>query len=118
MRVGEFSKVPRVTPADNLRVTSSARVGRLKKTDSLKENEDMTRQGSSLASTGNKIPFSSASHPVFSNYKSFGAVTKPLPEQQTLTYPLYDYADHIPKPKVIYITDEDHANEMVPGLNG
>jgi hypothetical protein len=99
------------------RVTSSARVDsrRLKKTDSLKENEDTTKQGTSR---GPKFPSALASRPVFTNYKSSGVATKPPPEQQGPSYPLYDYAEHIPKPKVIYITDEDRANEMVPGLNG
>ena len=107
-----------MTPADDLSVASPARMGRLKKTDSLKENEDVPTQGQLLASRGETFPSTSASRPAFSNYKSSGIITKPPTEQQVLTYPLYDYADHIPKPKVIYITDEDRANDMVPGLNG
>jgi hypothetical protein len=105
-----------MTPADESRVTSSARVEnrRLKKTDSLKENEDTTKRGTSRG----KFSSTSASRPVFTNYKSSGVGTRPPPEQQELSYPLYDYADHIPKPTVIYITDEDRANEMVAGLNG
>lgn len=118
MWIGGFSKVPHVTPADDLSVTSSARVGRLKKTDSLKENEDVPTQGQSLVTKGKKFPPASTSRHAFSNHKSSGVRTKPPPEQQGLTYPLYDYADHIPKPKVIYITDEDRANDMVHGLNG
>lgn len=105
-----------MAPADYSRVTSSARVEnrRLKKTDSLKENEDTTKRGTSRG----KFSSTLSSRPVFTNYKSSGVVTRPPPEQQEPSYPLYDYADHIPKPKVIYITDEDRANEMVPGLNG
>jgi hypothetical protein len=30
----------------------------------------------------------------------------------------YNYADNIPKPKVIYIKREEHANEMIDSLNG
>ena len=86
---------------------------RLKKTESLKENEDTTTQGWSLA--GTKFPSTLASRPVFTNYQSSGVVSKPPLELQQ---PLYSYADHIPKPKVIYITDADRANEMVPSLNG
>jgi hypothetical protein len=91
---------------------------RLKKSESLKENEDITKQGLSLTSRGTKFPSTAASRPTFANYKISGVVRKSLPEQQELSHPLYDYADHIPKPKVIYITNEDRANEMVPSLNG
>jgi hypothetical protein len=92
----------------------------LKKTESLKENEDTTKQGQSLTSRGAKHPGPStlASRSASTNYQSSGVVTKPPLEQQQPTYPLYDYADHIPKPKVIYIRDEGRANEMVHSLNG
>ncbi|KAN0139218.1 hypothetical protein V8E53_002719 [Lactarius tabidus] len=33
------------------------------------------------------------------------------------SYPLYNYADHTPKPKVTYIKEED-ANDMAAKLNG
>jgi hypothetical protein len=104
-----------VTPADDRRVTSSARVEShgLKKTESLKE--DTTKQGGSLANRSTKFSSTRAS---FTDYQRSSVVTRPPPEQQESTRSLYDYADHIPKPKVIYITDEDRANEMVPGLNG
>ncbi|KAH8990746.1 ribonuclease H-like protein [Lactarius akahatsu] len=39
------------------------------------------------------------------------AVTKPQ-------YPPYNYADYIPKPKVIYIKSEEQADDMVAILNG
>ncbi|KAH9043609.1 ribonuclease H-like domain-containing protein [Lactarius hengduanensis] len=39
------------------------------------------------------------------------AVTKPQ-------YPPYNYADYIPKPKVIYIKNEEKADDMVASLNG
>ncbi|KAH9077699.1 ribonuclease H-like protein [Lactarius deliciosus] len=39
------------------------------------------------------------------------AVTKPQ-------YPPYNYADYIPRPKVIYIKREDQADDMVASLNG
>jgi hypothetical protein len=122
VRVCEYSKVSHVTPADDCRVTSnfSARVKdrRLKKSESLKENEDITKQRLSPTSRGTKFPYTAASRPTSANYKRSGVVKKTPPEQQDLSHPLYDYADHIPKPKVIYITNEDRANEMVPTLNG
>ena len=109
-----------VTPADDHRATPTARVEkrRLKKTDSLKENEDTMKQGRSLTSRSTKYPSILASHPVSTNYQSSGVVTKPPLKQQEPTYPPYNYADHIPKPKVIYIRDEGRANEMVHSLNG
>ena len=107
-------------PADDRRATPTARVEnrRLKKTESLKENEDTTKQGSSLTSGSTKYPSTLASRPASTNYHSPGVVTKPPPKQQEPAYPPYDYADHIPKPKVIYIRDEGRANEMVHSLNG
>jgi hypothetical protein len=109
-----------VTPADDRRATSTARVEnrRLKKTESLKKNEDTTKQGRSLTSRGTKYPSTLASRPVSTNYQSSGVVNKPPLERQEPAYPLYHYADHIPKPKVIYIRDEGRANEMVHSLNG
>jgi hypothetical protein len=32
--------------------------------------------------------------------------------------PTYNYADTIPMPKVLYIRNEEQANEMVASLNG
>ena len=109
-----------MTPADDRRTTSTARVEnrRLKKTESLKENEGTTKQGRSLTSRGAKYPSTLASRPASTDYQSSGVVTKPPLAQQEPTYPLYSYADHIPKPKVIYIRDEGRANEMVHSLNG
>ena len=91
---------------------------RLKKTESLKENEDTTKQDWSLTSRSPKYPSTLPSRPASTNYQSSGVVTKPPLEQQEPAYPPYDYADHIPKPKVIYIRDEGRANEMVQSLNG
>jgi hypothetical protein len=90
---------------------------RLKKTESLKENEDTTKQGRSLTSRDTKYPSTLASRPMSTNYRSSSVVTKP-PLEQGPAYPPYDYADHIPKPKVIYIRDEGRANEVVHSLNG
>jgi hypothetical protein len=42
-------------------------------------------------------------------------VPKPVFEP---AYPLYNYADNIPRPNVIYIKEEEQANEMVASLNG
>ncbi|KAI0275714.1 hypothetical protein BGY98DRAFT_991095 [Russula aff. rugulosa BPL654] len=105
---------PSVRVPDDRRATSTARVEnrRLKKTDSLKENEDTTKQGQSLTSRSTKYPSTLASRPASTNYQSSGVVTKPPMEQQEPAYPPYNYADHIPKPKVIYIRDEGRANEM------
>lgn len=109
-----------MTSADNRRITPTARVDnrRLKKTDSLKENEDTTQQGQSLTTRSTKYPSSLASRTASTNSESSGVVTKPPLEQQKPAYPSYNYADHIPKPKVIYIRDEGRANEMVHCLNG
>ena len=108
-----------MTLADDRRATSTARVEnrRLKKTESLKENEDTMKQGQSLARS-TKYPSTLASRPASTDYQSSGVVTKPRLEQQELAYPPYNYADHIPKPKVIYIRDNGRANEMVQSLNG
>jgi hypothetical protein len=109
-----------VTPADDPRATSTARVEnrRLKKTASLKENEDTTKQGRSLTGSSTKYPSTLASRSASTDYQSSGVVTKPPLEQREPAYPPYDYADHIPRPKVIYIRDEGRANEMVHSLNG
>jgi hypothetical protein len=106
-------------PADDRRATSTARVEnrRLKKTESLKQNEDTTKQGRSLTRS-TTYPSTLASRPASTNYQSSGVVTKPPLEQQEPAYPPYNYVDHIPKPKVIYIRDEGRANEMVHSLNG
>lgn len=105
---------------DGRRAISTARVEnrRLKKTESLKENEDITKQGQSLTSMGTKYPSTQASRSTSTNYQRSGDVTRPPLEQQEPAYPWYNYADHIPKPKVIYIRDEGRANEIVQGLNG
>ncbi len=107
-------------PADNRRATSTDHVDnrRLKKTDSLKENEDTTKQDQSLTSRGTKLSFTLASRPASANYQSSGVVTKPPMDQQEPAHLPYNYAHHIPKPKVIYIRDEGRANEMVLSLNG
>ena len=109
-----------VMPANDPRATSTARVEnrRLKKTESLKENEVTTKQGRSPTSSSTKYSSTLASRPASTNFQSSGVVTKPPLEQQEPAYPPYEYADHIPKPKVIYIRDEGHANEMVHSLNG
>ena len=123
MQAREYLKVRTVqyvTPADDRRATSMTRVEnrRLKKTESLKENEDTTKQDWSLTIRSPKYPSTLPSRPASTNYQSSGVVTKPPLEQQEPAYPPYDYADHIPKPKVIYIRDEGRANEMVQSLNG
>lgn len=107
---------------DDRRATSTIRVEnrRLKKTDSLKENEDTTKQGRSLTSRSTKYPSTLTSPPASANGQSSSVVTKPQAprEEQEPAYPPYNYADHIPKPKVLYIRDEGRANEMVYSLNG
>ncbi len=123
MRVRESSELQhmtlQVTLADNRRVTSSrVEDRRLKKTESLKENEDITKQGRSLVSRDIKFPSTLASHPAFPDYQSSGVITQPPLGKQEPAYPLYNYGDYILKPKVFYIRDEIRANEMVPSLNG
>ena len=66
-----------------------------------------TKSSSALASRSASI-----------NYQGSGAVAKPRAKRSEVAYPLYDYADNVPRPKVIYIRDEDQANEMIAGLNG
>jgi len=88
---------------------------RLKKTDSLKENEGAMKQSSKR---GHNIMPTLASYPVSINPQRPGIVIKPSSQPPEPTYPRYHYADNIPVPKVIYIRDEEVANEMVASLNG
>jgi len=94
--------------------SSSRRVEnrRLKKTDSLKENEGPMNQSS------NRGHNAMAPYPASINPQRPGIVIKPPPQLPGPTYPPYHYADNIPVPKVIYIRDEKVANEMVASLNG
>jgi hypothetical protein len=80
----------------------------LKKTGSLKENEGTV---SSLARRETL-----ASRSASAVYQSSAMMTKP-----SSTFgkkPTYNYADTIPMPKVLYIRNEEQANEMVASLNG
>jgi len=91
---------------------------RLKKTESLKENDAITKQSCPLAGSAAKVTSTLASRPVATDSHSSGVVAKPPTERPMPAYPPYNYADHIPKPKVIYIRNEEDANEMVASLNG
>ncbi|KAH9990250.1 ribonuclease H-like domain-containing protein [Russula compacta] len=91
---------------------------RLNKSESFKENEGTIEQDQSFAGKDVKIPSTLASRSAATNCQSPDAVTKPPPRPPVPSYPLYDYADNIPKPKVIYIKNEELANEMVASLNG
>ena len=90
----------------------------LKKTDSLKENDGTVERSWPPARRATTIPSTLASRPAPINSQNSGIVAKPLTNRPEVGYPLYDYADNIPKPNVIYITDEEQANEMITSLNG
>jgi hypothetical protein len=101
--------------------SSSGRVEnrRLKKTDSLKEDDDGTMvQGQSFTGESRGIRSTSAPQLASTNSQSSGNVTQPRKDLPMPAYPSYHYADNIPKPKVIYIRNEEVANEMVASLNG
>ncbi|KAI0299388.1 ribonuclease H-like domain-containing protein [Multifurca ochricompacta] len=91
---------------------------RLKKDDSFKENKSVTKRTPSLSNRETNAPSTLASRSAFTRYQSPAMVTKPQPVIPVPQYPLYNYADNIPRPKAIYIKDEEHANEMVASLNG
>ncbi|KAI0252825.1 hypothetical protein BJV78DRAFT_1153462 [Lactifluus subvellereus] len=96
--------IGRRTPrADSSSSSSRVENRQLKKTDSLKENEGTVKRGSRSASAVHQ--------------GSTGTI-KPPSTRPKLAYPLYNYADNIPTPKVIYIKKEEQANEMVASLNG
>ena len=59
-----------------------------------------------------------ASHPAATDSRSSGIVTKPPTKLPEPAYSPYNYPDTIPKPKVIYIRNEENANEIVGRLNG
>ncbi|KAI9513501.1 ribonuclease H-like domain-containing protein [Russula earlei] len=89
--------------SDDHSAPSSGLLGkrRLKKTESLKENEHtLSGEAQSLAKSD----------------RSSGIVTKP--PQPGSAYPTYNYAENVPKPKVIYIKNEEDADEVVSCLNG
>jgi hypothetical protein len=90
---------------------------RLKKTESLKENDGITERSRPLVSRAAQVT-STLARSVASDSHSSGAVAKPPINRPMPAYPLYNYADNIPKPKVIYIKNEEDANEMVTSLNG
>jgi hypothetical protein len=93
---------------------------RLKNTDSLKENEHegTMAQGQSFIGGNRKFPSTSAPRLASTTSQSSEIVNKPRRELSVPAYPFYNYADNIPKPKVIYIRNEEVANEMVASLNG
>ncbi|KAH9968063.1 ribonuclease H-like domain-containing protein [Russula dissimulans] len=100
---------------DSASLSSRVENRRLKKTDSLKENEGAMEQSSNR---GHNIISTLASYPVSINPQRPGIVIKPPPQLPEPTHPPYHYADNIPSPKVIYIRDEEFANEMIASLNG
>jgi hypothetical protein len=87
--------------------TNSSLLRQTNKADSFKENEGTTNPG----------PSTRASCPVLAPHRSSAAMPVPKPVFEP-TYPLYNYADNIPRPNVIYIKEEEQANEMVASLNG
>jgi hypothetical protein len=89
---------------------------RLKKTVSLRERT--VERSRPPVSRATKSSSTLASRPASINSQGSGAVAKPRAKRPEPAYPLYDYADNVPRPKVIYIRDEDQANEMIAGLNG
>lgn len=109
-----------MTRTDDCSASASDRLEnhQLKKSESFKENEGTIERGQSLTGRDAKMPSTLASHSAPTNCQSPDAVAKPPPRLPVRSYPLYDYADNIPKPKVIYIRNEELANEMVASLNG
>jgi hypothetical protein len=102
-----------MTRTDNNSASSSGcvRNRRLQKTDSLKENEGTVKQG--------RLPTSTrASRSAFASYQGSATMTTPPSVVMKMSYPPYDYADNIPRPKVIYIKKEEEANNMIASLNG
>ena len=91
---------------------------RMKKTDSLKENDETMKRSRPLVSRATKISSTLASRSASTNFPSSGKVDKRLTKRPEPAYPPYNYADNIPIPKVIYIRNEEQANEMVASLNG
>ncbi|KAH9974325.1 ribonuclease H-like domain-containing protein [Lactifluus volemus] len=87
--------------------TNSSLLRQTNKTDSFKENEGTTNPG----------PSTRASCSILAPHRSSAAMPVPKPVFEP-AYPLYNYADNIPRPNVIYIKEEEQANEMVASLNG
>jgi len=52
------------------------------------------------------------------DYQRSAVITEPFPAKMKPQRPIYNYADHIPRPTVVYIKDEEQADEMVASLNG
>jgi hypothetical protein len=109
-----------MTRTDDNSDSSSGRVGNrcLKKTDSHKENEGTTKRGRSLTGKVTEGPSILASRSALAPYQRSATITKPPSAVPQPAYPLYNYADNIPRPKVIYIKKKEQANEMVASLNG
>jgi hypothetical protein len=109
-----------VSPTDDHSVSSSGNdeSRRLKKADSLKENDRTVARTRPLVSRAAKMSFSLPSLPTPISSQGSGVVAMPLTKRPEPAYPFYDYADNIPRPKVIYIRDEEQANEMIASLNG
>ena len=92
---------------------------RLKKTESLKENDGITERNCPLVSRAAQVTSALTSRLVATDSHSSGvAASKPPINRPMPVYPPYNYADNIPKPKVIYIRNEEVADEMVASLNG
>jgi hypothetical protein len=109
-----------VSPTDDRSISSSGNDEnrRLKKADSLKENDRTVGRTRPLVSRAAKMSFSLPSRPAPINSQSSGVLAMPPTKRPEPAYPFYDYADSIPKPKVIYIRDEEQANDMIASLNG
>lgn len=119
-RACEYCRNRRLTRTNDHSASSLGRDEnrRLKKTESLKENGAITKQNRPLVNTAAQATSTLASRPVATDSHSSGVVAKPPTTRPMPAYPPYNYADHIPKPKVIYIRNEEDANEMVASLNG
>jgi hypothetical protein len=90
----------------------------LQKTESLKENDRTAKRNGPLVGRAARATSTLPSRPAATESRRSGVVTKPPTNRPELAYPSYNYADTIPKPKVIYIRNEENANEMVGSLNG
>jgi hypothetical protein len=91
---------------------------RLKKTESLREDDGITERNCPLVSRAAQVTSALASRLVATDSHSSGVAAKPPINRPMPMYPPYNYADNIPKPKVIYIKNEEVADEMVASLNG
>ncbi|KAH9064583.1 ribonuclease H-like domain-containing protein [Lactarius vividus] len=90
-----------ITSTPNLSASSSGQGDRSNKTNALRGQQSTVAPRPSSAGYRRSALMSESSL----------AVTKPQ-------YPPYNYANYIPRPKVIYIKTEEKADDMVASLNG